>query len=178
MEFYSYQKEKLTFPKYKWWYDAIVNDDVTTIRHHLQTSSVEVKRLLLNGRFESFEELDDDLDETGEFGYECLRELSTFSLATAYLASEGTLLELLSHGVDLSSQNAQGKKLCPHHDNTGATQARHGGLHDERLLVDTGPHSSRGPQDGAVPGGRGRYQASGTGLELRHVRTLSKHLHD
>ena len=112
MELYSHQKERLTFPKYKWWYDAIVNDDLPTIKHHLQTSSAEVKNLLLNGRFESFKDLDDDLDGE-EFGYECLRELNAFSLATAYLASEATLLELLSHGADLSSQNAQGKN-CVH----------------------------------------------------------------
>ena len=113
MELYSRQKEKLTFPKYKWWYDAIVNDDLPTIKHHLQTSSTKEKNLLLNGRFESFKDLDDDLDDTDDFGYDCLRELNAFSLATAYLASEETLLELLSHGVDLSLQNTQGKN-CVH----------------------------------------------------------------
>ena len=113
MELYLSQKEKLPFPKYKWWYDAIVNDDLPTIKHHLQTSSEEVKNLLLNGRFESFKDLDDDLDDTDEFGYDCLRELNAFSLATAYLVSEETLLELLSHGADLSLQNTQGKN-CVH----------------------------------------------------------------
>ena len=113
MEQYSRQKEKLTFPKYKWWYDAIVNDDLPTIKHHLQTSSAEVKNVLLNGRFESFKDLDDDLDDTDDFGYDCLRELNAFSLATAYMASEETLLELLSYGVDLTLQNTQGKN-CVH----------------------------------------------------------------
>ena len=153
MELYSRQKEKLTFPKHKWWYDAIVNDDLPTIKDHLQTSSAEEKSLLLNGRFESFKDLDDDLDDTDDFGYDCLRELNAFSLATAYLASEETLLELLSHGVDLEFTKYTGQELRTHHDNPGATQTRNGGLHDERVLTDTGPRSNGRPQDSAVPGG-------------------------
>ena len=41
----------LQLPKYQWWYNAIQEGDVGTIKHALTKSSEEQKYKLLNGKF-------------------------------------------------------------------------------------------------------------------------------
>ena len=102
MELYSAKKHNLPLPQYQRWYDAIVNDDILTIKHYLNTSSTEEKYRLLNGRFGTTRDMDKDLMDTKNFGHKCLEKLNAFSLATAYEVSEEILVEFIQNGADLS----------------------------------------------------------------------------
>ena len=108
------ESPQLDLPKFQWWYDAIINDRLDVIKHHLRTSSTDYKNQLVNGRF-SQRTIDSYglNDKEGKFGYESFQVFLPFNLAIAYCASRETISEFLSHGVDVTLRDHHGNN-CIH----------------------------------------------------------------